>query len=553
MQANSIVRWLLMGMLAVGTLFTLGRGLMARPTAASGKWPHPPVQSDGFAESLAALNRAFKEHWDAEGVQPAAPAAWQTVARRASLGLIGNGLSLDELRQLERFPEATRVARWTEHLLVDQRWSDYFAQRLSRSWVGNEEGPLLAFRRRKFETWISEELRGGAAYDQLVHKLIASNGLFTDQPAVNFLSATLNATEDGRADPIKLTARTARSMLAVRIDCLQCHDDMLGNVHLGEGPQYREGQQVDFHQLAAFYGGVSLNPLIGMRDDDRPYRIKLLDQSEETTIVPGVPFGKDYFPEHGAARERLAKWITSPKNRQAARAAVNRLWALVTGKPLVEPVDNIPLNMSVPRPLDVLADDFVAHRFNIQRLVRLIVASDAFHCDSRLPDREVTAKEESAWAVYPLVRLRPEQVAASIIQASRLSAIDGNASVLTKLVRFGEMNDFLTRYGDSGEDQFTQDSVTVVQRLMLMNGKMVSDRTNDELTSPGKQVAVLSNSTTKAIETCYLAVLNRLPSDREREHFRKRIDQPASDTTRDQAIEDLYWVLLNSSELTWNH
>jgi hypothetical protein len=53
-----------------------------------------------------------------------------------------------------------------------------------------------------------------------------------------------------------------------------------------------------------------------------------------------------------------------------------------------------------------------------------------------------------------------------------------------------------------------------------------------------------------AVETVYLCALNRYPSAAEKEHFVGRLSEADN---RGEAIEDLLWVLLNSSELAWNH
>ena len=60
--------------------------------------------------------------------------------------------------------------------------------------------------------------------------------------------------------------------------------------------------------------------------------------------------------------------------------------------------------------METLARDFVEHDFNIRRLLRIIAATEVFQLDSRA-DFEVTAGHEHEWAVFPLSRLRPEQVA----------------------------------------------------------------------------------------------------------------------------------------------
>ena len=95
------------------------------------------------------------------------------------------------------------------------------------------------------------------------------------------------------------------------------------------------------------------------------------------------------LPICGRPRQRLARWVTHPENRAFARATVNRVWALMFGRPLVEPVDEIPLKNSLENPyppgLETLADDFIIHKFDLQRLIRVIAATRVFGLDSISP------------------------------------------------------------------------------------------------------------------------------------------------------------------------
>ena len=47
--------------------------------------------------------------------------------------------------------------------------------------------------------------------------------------------------------------------------------------------------------------------------------------------------GKD---DAGTRRQQLSIWMASPENPYLARAAVNRVWALLFGRGLVNPVDD---------------------------------------------------------------------------------------------------------------------------------------------------------------------------------------------------------------------
>ena len=123
-----------------------------------------------------------------------------------------------------------------------------------------------------------------------------------------------------------------------------------------------------------------------------------------------------------------------------------------------------------------MAEDFAANGYDMKRLIRTIVCTEAFQRDSRLEqeneNESIEMEHENHWAVFPLTQLRPEQVAASIHQACRIHAIDENSSIISKLELFGGVNDFTKAYGDQGDDEFTQQSVTIPQRLLVMNGRM---------------------------------------------------------------------------------
>ena len=56
----------------------------------------------------------------------------------------------------------------------------------------------------------------------------------------------------------------------------------------------------------------------------------------------------------------------------------------------------------------------------------------------------------------------------------------------------------------------------------------------------------------KAVETAYLGVLTRRPTPREAAHFEARLAGTKGDE-RVRHMEDLFWVLLNSSEFALNH
>lgn len=556
---RKIVQPLLM-LAAIGSgLTVVTASLRSRPNVRQPERVQVAYAAEDFSETVRAADRELREMALGAGVhgaelQVASPADSLTVARRLSLALVGSGLSLEELQALRSVPEDQQIRWLTSYLLEDPRWSDYFAERFSRAFVGTNDGPFLLFRRRKFNAWLSQQFSEGKPYDQVVREMIAAEGLWTDTPQVNFITATMDDENNGRADPIRLAGRTSRVFLAQRIDCLQCHDDFLGDLNFGTSENPASGIQQHFHGLAAFFSGVALPEAAvqGLKEDGRPYEFEFLGDSEPQEVAPTVPYFQDLLPDAGKPRVRLAKWVTHPDNKAFARATVNRVWALMFSRPLVEPVDNIPLDARVPKVLDTLAEDFVAHGHDLRRLVRLISETEAFRRDSRA-EFEVTEEHESAWAVFPVTQLRPEQVAGSMFQACRLTALDANSPILSRLKVFGDTQEFLKRFGDRGEDEFDSEAVTIAQRLVMMNGNLVTERTKvDLINNASTRIATLVKDNVRAVELAFLASLNREPTQRESERFVEFLDGKYGND-RSRSMGDMYWAIMNSTEFSWNH
>ena len=513
-------------------------------------------QAAGLLEVVAEVDQQFQQQWKERSL-PFAPAAHTlTVMRRASLALHGTIPSLEEVKAfaLESGYEMTDdkvIDRYVNYLLMDRRYSDYLSERFARIFVGVDAGPFLIYRRGRFRLWLSDQLMDNKPYDELVHSLIDSKGVWTSDPEVNFVTAAITEGEDGRPDVMKLAGRTSRAFLGMRIDCLQCHDDRLGTITLNPSDPAEGGLQSDFHQFAAFYSQVKTG-LYGVDDDAEHYAYKYLGNEEEVIVPPVVPFFQELSDSKGTRRGQLADWVTHPDNRAFARTAVNRIWAIVFGRPLVVPVDDIPLAGPFPLGLEALTDEFVESGFDLKHLIRVITRLQVFRLDSRA-DFEVTEAHEAVWSVFPLVRLRPEQVAGALNQTASLQTINSDVSYLIRLQQQNEINNFVKRYGDTGEDEFEDRGGTVTQRLLLMNGNLSQSRiANGNGGNASARISRLTEDDEDAIRAAYLTVLTRSPSQAELLYFLKKFREKP-DAQRGRVIEDLFWTLTNSTEFSWSH
>ena len=107
--------------------------------------------------------------------------------------------------------------------------------------------------------------------------------------------------------------------------------------------------------------------------------------------------------------------------------------------------------------------------------------------------------------------------------------------------------------GDLGDDEFRDRGGTITQRLLMLNGKLVKERTSDNpFANASNRILMVTGDNRKAVEIAYLTVFSRLPSDRELNHFQQLLQQ-STGKERSNHMNDLFWVLLNSTEFSWNH
>ena len=221
------------------------------------------------------------------------------------------------------------------------------------------------------------------------------------------------------------------------------------------------------------------------------------------------------------------------------------------GRPLFEPVDDLTTAGELHPALVELADDFAAHGFDLHRLIRVIAGTEAFRLDSAMSQTPGEAQDEEL-AIFPLTRLRPEQVAGAIFQAGSNTTLGPQSHWVIRFFSYTGRNDFVRRYGDTGEDEFDARGGTIPQRLLLMNGDIVRERIKDGLFSATTRIAEMAPDDRAAVEIAYLSVFTRRPDPEESSYFVARL-AGSTGQQRKELLTDLYWSLINTTEFSWNH
>ena len=530
-------RWLAVaaaGAIAAATFAAAGREAPISPPSSAR--PADPAAIDAF----------FTEQWEADGVTPAPPADDLLILRRLSLALHGTIPSLEEIRAFEADDGPNRLDRWTDRALADRRFADYWAERLARALVGVHEGNLVLYRRDRFTKWLADRLHRDAPWDETVRRMIAGEGMWTAKPEVNFVTA---AVENDQLDRNALAGRTVRAFLGQRIDCAECHDH-----------PFAEWTQNDFEGLAAFYGRTHYG-LTGVRDRPDP-PAQSDDDRPDAPDAPGVPFAEERLPDGFASnsadrRAALAAWVTHPENRRFGRATANRVWGLTFGRAWSEPVDDLP----DPEPLaageagdllDRLAAGFAEDGFRMKALIRRIARSRAFRLSSAAPGADEEAYEALARAdaVFPLTRLRPEQMIGAMTQAGSVRTLDSDSPLFVRTVRFLREVDFVRDYGDPGEDELNREPGTVPQALLRLNGDLARELSQAQPFGAPARLAWFAGTPPRQIEAAFLCTLSRRPTEAELAALTALYDLEAGED--EPPIEDVYWTLFNAPEFSWN-
>ena len=117
----------------------------------------------------------------------------------------------------------------------------------------------------------------------------------------------------------------------------------------------------------------------------------------------------------------------------------------------------------------------------------------------------------------------------------------------------------MQQYGEVPKDELLHQTGTIPQALLRMNGRFTRDLSKTELLSSPALILSYSGSSESIVENSFLICLTRYPTAEEQKEFVRRIagatvaDNGDQEETRKSSMEDLFWVLFNAPEFSWNH
>ncbi len=502
--------------------------IVALPAAAQEEDDYPPeMTAMQMADRIDQLLEKRRQEADVQAIETCTDAEF---IRRVNLDLAGVIPRVSEVHDFLEDKSPDKRKKLIDRLLASPRHATHLAIlwrniMLPGGFSVEDSQSVLGM-----QNWFRRQFVENLRYDRIVSEFLVATSSTQTGPALFYTSQELK--------PEKLAASTSRIFLGTQIECAQCHDH-----------PFDSWKQEDFWGYAAFFaqlrradGAAAVRGVTSIEDLSRG---EVMLPDTEQVIAPRFPRGRQPQPdERGSRRVQLAIWMASRDNPYLARAAVNRVWAQMFGRGLVEPVDDLgPHNPpSHPLLLEELADFFASTGFDLKKMYRTLANTKAYQLASRGDD-------ESHPELYDRMRVKrlsAEQLYDSLQRI--LSPPPAENQSPFNLQRLGFVVKMRAATRDSSDYE-----AGVLQALTMLNGQELAAAT---AVSRSRILATLQSpwfDDSQRIDTLFLATLARFPTPAQKKRFLQYVAQGGASGDSQEAQADVLWALLNSAEFTLNH
>jgi hypothetical protein len=403
------------------------------------------------------------------------------------------------------------------------KWSDLLR---SNSNALGEQGMWAMY------NWLRDSFRKNKPFDRFVRELITARGSTYDNGPSNYFVVFRN--------PDELTEATAQLFLGMRVQCARCHHHPFEKI-----------SKAEFYEFGSFFRQVGSKPSANY--GKLPGPTVILVRSGAPQPLPKEVLGTPLRATSAAAaldrRQALADWLTAGGNRLLARNVVNRYFAYLLGRGLVEPVDDLRATNppSNPALLDALAEDFVKSGYNVKHLLRTIMNSRLYQLDSQ--PTAANAGDRRFYSHYFVKRIAAEPL---------LDAIDALTGVPTKFekvplgTRAIELPDavyssyFLATFGKPKREGVCECERVADPNLAQALHTLNSDVIEAKIGSGGGRIARLlaaKKPHAEIVTELYLSALCRPPTAKEQAAWKAQLAEAPNARV---FYEDLLWSLINS-------
>lgn len=503
------------------------------PAEATFQWPEDASPKNYVDELVYAKLKKLR-------VPPAERCSDEVFLRRATIDVLGMLPTVEESRAFLADNSPDKREKLLDRLLERQEfaelWAMKWAEVLRVKATANVLDPKGMFR---YNDWLRQSILANKPLDQLIRELLTAEGGSFSSPAANFY---LN-----ESAPAQTAENVSQVFMGVRIQCAQCHNH-----------PFERWTMDDYYSFAAFFAQIGRKNSTDPRE-----RIVYNSGGGEVGHIKG---GRAMPPKFlgGASpdtagkdrRAVLADWLTSPENPWFAKNIANRVWEQFLGKGIIDPPDDVrvsnpPVN---PELLDALGKKLVEYQYDLRKLVRDICLSNTYQLATH--PRDPNARDTKNFAFAQTRRLGAEMMLDAVTQVTSTKVKFAQLPIGARAVQVADGNSgnyFLEVFGRPKRDSVCtcerRNEPTLAQTLHLINGNTLTQAMADGNGRLSERVQEGMAPET-IVEDLYLAAYSRYPKADE---TAKLVEYAANASDKRQALEDIYWSVLNSKEFIFNH
>ncbi|WP_165224849.1 DUF1549 and DUF1553 domain-containing protein [Aquisphaera insulae] len=501
----------------------------------------PPPPLDSFRPNNL-IDTLWADAWRKVGLAPAPACDDAEFFRRIHLGTLATLPRPEDVRAFlaDKGPDKREkaidavLARPEYAAAWAHKWGDLL---LNSSQAVGKKGMW------SLHNWLLASFRANRPMDELVTELLTAVGSPYQNGPANFYKT---------GGPDEWTETASQVFLGLRLQCAKCHNH-----------PYESLLQSDYYAMKAYFGrvGTKGSQEFGLGGGDTVVFVRdggEVRHPRTGQVMKPKPVGGAPADDPIDRRRALAAWITAKDNRALARNLVNRYWGYYFGRGLVNPIDDMRATnpASNPQLLDALADDLVAHRYDIKHLMRTIMRSRVYQLDAVAPPASRADVDNRYVTHFAPTRLGAEAL---------LDAVDSACGTREKFAGLPSgyraidlpdsdyASDFLDTFGRPRRavpcECERSEAPTMTQALLMISGGLL----NRKVADPKGRAATLAAAKTpadKAVEEVFLCTVSRPPTA---EESKEAVADIAAAPSPKEGLEDLLWTLLNTREFQFNH
>lgn len=505
----------------------------------------------------AAIDWFLQTDWKRDGVAPSQTCDDATFARRLYLDIAGRIPSKEELKAFLTISSRDKRRQLVDKLIASDEYPRHLREVFDTVLMGRPRDRNARERAEKgWNAFLEESFRANRPWNEMVRDmLVARTTEGSNRGAVWFLAERNNSHQ-------AIAEAVAPVVFGVQIKCAQCHNHPLAweieqrhywglvavfnrskNVDTDSGVGVSESAIGGFINFANLKKESQPATLVFLNGKSVPERIPAMDEKEvDSPDLYVVPPAKEGQKAHGPSvpkfsrREAFAESVTH-NNLQLAKAFVNRMWANLMGRGIVQPTDQIDSRhrASHPELLEWLARDFDQSGYDIKRLVRTIVFSRAYQLDTKPSGKRPPRPESFARGLEK--PLSAEQLLHSLWIATGSKPEPAAAAKLERT--------FATTFPDLMPDTY---SPSLQQALFLSNSPILDDLIKPAPGNTTTRLVALASPEARVREA-FSTVLGRTPDAVEL----KQCQSMLAAQTPEKGARNLLWALLTCAEFKVNH